>query len=159
MLFFSDSWVVAGIHETFSSARVEKVVDGDTLEILYQGETLQVRLWGIDTPEWGQDFSRKAKDFVRKMVLGRQVALQPKDWDKYGRLVAVVRIGELVLNEELLREGLAWVQIYYCHEPICQEWRRLEKEAREARRGLWTEKSPVPPWTWKRQHRKIGAQK
>ncbi|MBW6519888.1 MAG: thermonuclease family protein [Desulfoarculaceae bacterium] len=135
-------------HEVFS-ARVMKVVDGDSLEVNYQGKKLRVRLWGIDTPEWQQEFSHKAKAFTKNRVQGRWVELQPKAWDKYGRLVAVVKVEGSTLNEELLREGLAWVHIYYCQEPICRGWRQLEKEARTARRGLWQSKNPVPPWKWK----------
>jgi endonuclease YncB( thermonuclease family) len=131
------------------SARVTKVIDGDSLEVSHQGKKLRVRLWGIDTPEWRQEFSHKAKAFTRDRVQGRRVELQPKDRDKYGRLVAVVKVGGSTLNEELLREGLAWVHIYYCKESICQSWRQLEKEARTARRGLWQGANPVPPWKWK----------
>ncbi|MEK6202221.1 MAG: thermonuclease family protein [Desulfobulbaceae bacterium] len=131
------------------SARVMKVVDGDSLEVIHQGKTLRVRLWGIDTPEWQQEFSHKALAFTRARVQGRRVELQPKAWDKYGRLVAVVKVGGHTLNEELLREGLAWVHIYYCKEPICREWRQLEKEARMTRRGLWQGDTLVPPWKWK----------
>jgi endonuclease YncB( thermonuclease family) len=131
------------------SVRVTKVIDGDSLEVSHQGKKLRVRLWGIDTPEWRQEFSHKAKAFTRDRVQGRRVELQPKDRDKYGRLVAVVKVGGSTLNEELLREGLAWVHIYYCKEPICQSWRQLEKEARTARRGLWQGANPVPPWKWK----------
>ena len=135
-------------NEVFS-AQVVKVVDGDSLELSHQGKKLRVRLWGIDTPEWQQEFSHKAKAFTSSRVQGQWVELQPKAWDKYGRLVAVVKVGGQTLNEELLREGLAWVHIYYCKEPICRGWRQLEKEARMARRGLWQSDTPVPPWKWK----------
>lgn len=130
-------------------ARVTKVVDGDSLEVNYQGKKLRVRLWGIDSPEWQQEFSGKAKAFTRDRVQGRRVELQPKTRDKYGRLVAVVKVEGSTLNEELLKAGLAWVHIYYCKEPICQGWRQLEKEAKRARRGLWQRDNPVPPWKWK----------
>jgi len=141
-----------GYDEAFS-ADVVKVIDGDTLEVRYQGRKLRVRLFGIDAPEWQQEFSHQAKEFTRQRVEGQRVELRSKDWDKYGRLVAVVHVGGDSLNEELLREGLAWVHIYYCKEPICREWRQLEKEARMARRGLWKNDNPVPPWKWKQSHK------
>lgn len=141
-----------GYDEVFS-ADVAKVIDGDTLEVRYQGRKLRVRLFGIDAPEWQQEFSHKAKEFTRQRVEGQRVELQSKDWDKYGRLVAMVHVGGDSLNEELLREGLAWVHIYYCKEPICRKWRQLEKEARMARRGLWKNDNPVPPWKWKQSHK------
>ncbi len=141
-----------GYNEVFS-AHVVKVIDGDTLEVRYQGRQLRVRLFGIDAPEWQQEFSHQAKEFARQRVEGQRVELQSKAWDKYGRLVALVHVGGDSLNEELLREGLAWVHIYYCKEPICRKWRQLEKEARMARRGLWKNDNPVPPWKWKQDHK------
>jgi endonuclease YncB( thermonuclease family) len=141
-----------GYDEVFS-ADVVKVLDGDTLEVRHQGRILRVRLFGIDAPEWQQAFSHQAKAFTRQRVQGQRVELRSKDWDKYGRLVAVVHVGGDSLNEELLREGLAWVHIYYCKEPICRKWRQLEQEARMARRGLWKNDTPVPPWKWKQGHK------
>lgn len=135
------------------SAQVLYVVDGDTLEIRYQGQKQRVRLWGIDSPEWQQGFSREAREFVRNRVQGRRVELQVKGWDKYGRLLAALKVEGNSLNEELLRAGMAWVHIYYCKESVCREWRRLEKDARIGGRGLWREDNPVPPWEWKRSHR------
>jgi endonuclease YncB( thermonuclease family) len=134
-------------------ARVERVIDGDSFSVKSRGKKLQVRLWGVDTPEWQQGFSQEAKSFSRQQIQGRQVKITQKGWDKYGRLVALVEVDGESLSELLLREGLAWVHIYYCHEPICEEWRQLERLARTARRGLWQEKEPVPPWKWKRGQR------
>jgi endonuclease YncB( thermonuclease family) len=135
------------------SAQVVKVIDGDTIEVRYQEKKLRIRLWGIDTPEHQQGFSREAQEFTRQRIQGRGVELQTKAWDKYGRLVAIVNVDGDSLNEELLREGLAWVHIYYCKEPICREWRQLEKKARQGGRGLWQDTHPVPPWKWKQNHR------
>jgi micrococcal nuclease len=135
------------------SALVTQVIDGDTIEVMHQGKRVRVRLWGIDTPEWQQEFSHEARAFTLHRVQGRRVELLSKAWDKYGRLVAMVKVGGSSLNEELLREGLAWVHIYYCKEPICRGWRRMEKEARTARRGLWQKDNPLPPWKWKQRHK------
>ena len=137
------------------SADVVKVIDGDSLEVRCQGRMLRVRLFGVDAPEWQQEFSHQAKEFTRQRVEGQRVELRPRDWDQYGRLVAEVQVGRDSLNEELLREGLAWVHIYYCKEPICRKWRQLEKEARMARRGLWENDHPVPPWKWKQNHKQL----
>ncbi len=155
LIFLSgvETCLAAGYYDKNISAKVINVIDGDTLEVRHQGDKLRVRLWGIDTPEHQQGFSREAQEFTREKVKGRQVELQTKDWDIYGRLVAIVRVDGESLNEELLREGLAWVHIYYCKEPICREWRQLEKNARKGGRGLWQDEHPVPPWSWKQSHR------
>lgn len=146
------SQVEVSVDEGFS-AHVVKVLDGDTVEVMHQGKKVCVRLWGIDTPEWQQGFSSEAREVTRYRLQGREVELLAKAWDRYDRLVAVVTVDGRSLNEELLRAGLAWVHIYYCKEPVCREWRQLEKEARMAGRGLWQEDNPVPPWKWKQDHR------
>lgn len=134
------------------SAQVTQVIDGDTFEVRIRGKRVRVRLWGIDTPERQQKFSREAREFTRMRIEGRRVDLLSRAWDKYGRLVAMVKVEGSSLNEELLREGWAWVHIYYCREPICRGWRELEQEARMAGRGLWQQENPVPPWKWKQSH-------
>lgn len=149
----SSSCCAAPDTDTVFSAPVTKVIDGDTIEVRRLGKIVRVRLWGIDTPEWQQGFSLEAREFTRRRLAGRQVELRVKTWDAYGRLVAVVMVDGNPLNEELLREGLAWVHIYYCKEPICRQWRQLEKEAKRDRRGLWRESHPIAPWQWKQTHR------
>jgi len=155
VVLFQDSRAccAAADTDTVFSAPVTKVIDGDTIEVRRLGKIVRVRLWGIDTPEWQQGFSREAREFTRRRLAGRQVELRVKTWDAYGRLVAMVMVDGNPLNEELLREGLAWVHIYYCKEPICRQWRQLENEAKRDRRGLWRESHPIAPWQWKQTHR------
>ena len=140
--------------QTFT-AYVSKTIDGDSIEIRHDKHSIQVRLWGIDTPEWKQPYSKVAKKFTNNSVYGKTVTVTVKDWDKYGRMVAVITTKDgMSLNEELVRRGLAWVHIYYCKEKICDKWKDLERRARNNRLGLWQEKSPTPPWVWKRKHKR-----
>ena len=133
-------------------ASVEKIIDGDTILVTYKSKKIRLRLWGIDTPEYHQAYSRVARNLTSKLVAGTTVTLQVKDWDDYGRMVAVVNLADnKCLNEILVKEGVAWVHIYYCKEAICDEWRNYEKRARRQRIGLWYDKAPVPPWEWKRR--------
>ena len=75
----------------------------------------------------------------------------PKWWsirvviDRYGRTVAFVRVGYIVVNEELIWQGLARVFNRYCNRPVCQEWQLLEAEARQNKRGLWSMPNAIPP--------------
>lgn len=52
---------------------------------------------------------------------------------------------------ELVRAGLAWWYRHYA--PRDRELERLEAQARAARRGLWADKDPVPPWEWRKEAR------
>ncbi len=132
-------------------ARVTLVIDGDSLVVERAGRSYQVRLWGIDSPEWGQRFSHAAKALCRDLAEGRIIRMQEKDRDMYGRIVAFVEVDGRVLNEEMIDRGMAWVHIHYCDEEICADWRRKEQEARELGRGLWADRHPLPPWKWKSQ--------
>ena len=68
-----------------------------------------IRLVGINAPEVGEPGYQKAKDFVNK-CLGKVVGLDiddAKHYDKYGRILAVVYVGDININSELLRRGYA----------------------------------------------------
>jgi len=83
------------------------VVDGDTIDVEGVG---RIRLVGVNTPERGQPGYWEAKDFVEKMCLGKTVYLDiddAKNYDKYGRILAVVYVDDMNLNAELLRRGYA----------------------------------------------------
>lgn len=141
--------------ESIDSVYVKKIIDGDSIVVTHGTKNITVRLWGIDTPEYRQAFSKAAKKYTTKLLADKEIALEVKDWDKYGRMVALVKMRNgRYANEELIRAGYAWVHIYYCKEAICEKWQRYEKNARKKRLGLWREKSPVAPWIWKRKHRK-----
>ncbi len=150
ILFFA--MPIDGIADDLLTARVGKIIDGDTIQVQYKAQKLLVRLWGIDTPEYHQAYSRVAKKYTAQLVNNSLVRLEEKDWDDYGRMVAIVTMkNDSCLNEELLKAGLAWVHIYYCKEAICDQWNEYEKIARQKRIGLWRDKSPVPPWVHKRK--------
>lgn len=134
-------------------AVVVNVIDGDSLELRLGGRTCQARLWGIDTPEYDQDFAEMAKNYTRRMAEEKKIAISRKYTDRFDRVVVLAWVNGTLLNEELVRNGLAWVHVRYCHEEICRTWRQLEQEAREKRIGIWGGDRPVPPWQWKSRQR------
>ena len=81
------------------------------------------------------------------------VEVDPITTDRYARTVAFVTVDDTVVNEELIRQGLARVFTRYCDRAICQDWRVLETEARAARRGLWCMPNAIPPWDFRRTRR------
>ena len=135
-------------------AKVVYVVDGDSIIVKKGKRKTKIRLWGVDSPEKAQQFSRDAGRFTKELLLGKKVKIVPVQWDDYGRLVAMVLLGRKNISEELVRSGYAWVHIYYCRKKICRSWESLEREAREARIGLWGGDKIVEPWVWKRNKKK-----
>jgi micrococcal nuclease len=137
------------------SGRVVGVTDGDTIKVLHNGRAEKIRLYGIDAPEKGQPFGNKAKQFTSSMVFGKTVTVQTHGRDKYGRTLGDVVLPEGgTLNRELVKAGLAWW--YRKYAPHDETLRGLEDEARAARRGLWADPEPVPPWAWRKGQRDGG---
>ncbi|MCA9522148.1 MAG: thermonuclease family protein [Myxococcales bacterium] len=126
---------------------VRWVTDGDSLIVRpSNGRELRVRLSGIDAPELRQPFGPEARQFLRRRVWRRRVSLQIRGRDRYRRVVAVVRLGRLNLNRELVARGYAWCYRRYARD---RELFRLEALARRARRGLWRQRKPTPPWVFR----------
>jgi len=122
---------------------VVSVLDGDTIEVLHNTRPERVRLSGIDCPENGQAFGNRAKQAASAFVFGRDVILQTHGQDKYGRTLAdvVLRDGTNV-NHALVKDGWCWW--YRKYAPGNTELESLEKEARDAKKGLWADPQPVP---------------
>ena len=130
---------------------VVKVLDGDSLRVKRGMKFYEIRLYGIDTPEYKQAYGEKAKRFTKSRTYKKTVTVEPKDVDRYDRIVALVKSQGRLVNQELVRDGLAWVYPKYCREqPLCLEMKKDEDRARKARRGLWKQKDPLSPWQWKR---------
>ena len=112
---------------------VVKVIDGDSLRVQRNGKIHEIRLYGIDTPEYRQAYSNKAKQFTKRLAYRQVVTVEEKDIDRYGRIVALVMSQGKLVNRELVREGLAWYYPQYClDQPLCREFQTLERKARKA---------------------------
>lgn len=131
------------------TARVEAVVDGDTLVVETESGPRRVRLFGIDAPEAGQRHGGEARDTLAALVLDKVVELQVVDTDRYGRTVARVTRDGVDISLVMVQSGRAWHSRR--HDPRA-ELREAEEAARRGRRGLWVDHVPVPPWTWRRSH-------
>lgn len=130
------------------TGRVVRVSDGDTLEVLRGRETVRIRLHGIDCPELGQPFGQRARQRTGDLAMGKTVTVRPVEDDRFGRVVAEILLpGGASLNRKLVEEGLAWWFRQYAPRDV--ELRLLEEKARDARRGLWADRHPVPPWKWR----------
>jgi len=132
-------------------ATVTRVVDGDTIEVEVDGVEYTLRYIGVDTPETVDPrrpvecFGREASEFNKELVLGKTVGLEKdvSDTDTFGRLLRYVWLpstgseqGEMV-NAVLVREGYAQASAYPPDVKYQEIFSRLEREAREAGRGLW----------------------
>ena len=136
---------------------VVAVHDGDTLSVRLGAATERVRLAQIDAPERGQPWGRRAQQALFGLAARRTARLVVVDRDSYGRIVADLYVGELFVNEALVRSGDAWAYPRYLRSPQILE---AEDEARREGRGLW--RLPAAdreaPWEWRRAHRRKGSE-
>ena len=140
--------VPAILNSRIVSGRVVAVLDGDTIEIFSGRQTYRIRLDGIDCPEKRQAFGNRAKITTSELCFGTVVSANILDTDRYGRYIAKIILPDgRVLNEEMLRLGLAWHYKQYNNEA---RYANLENSARRQRAGLWSDPSPVAPWTYRR---------
>jgi endonuclease YncB( thermonuclease family) len=133
------------------SAQVIDVLDGDTMKVVMpdrDANLVTIRLNGVDAPEKSQRYGPEAKKFTESQVLGQNVTIVVESTDRYGRLLGDVRYqGKKSLEKELLKAGWAWWYNQYSNDP---ELADLEGESEQAKRGLWKDRSPTPPWEYRK---------
>jgi endonuclease YncB( thermonuclease family) len=134
------------------------ILDGDKVDISSHEieEVVQLRLFGIDAPEKGQPYWQEAKEFLRTLLAEKKVEVTLRGGffkESDGRSVATVSLPDgSTASRALINAGLAWVfedDFSSAHDATLDgkdELKALEEEAREAKRGLWADPKPVPPW-------------
>jgi micrococcal nuclease len=172
--------------ETYT-ARVIVVMDGDTVMVLREGgseaaghppaylsrvlrggQKIKIRLAKIDAPENAQPFGKQSRDSLLEIVGKKQVQIDSRAVDQYGRIVGLITVGGLDVNQEQVRRGMAWAAEgwrqsrrvptgvplagEYSHYHSDETYRALQSEARQAKRGLWAQYNPQAPWQWRKLH-------
>lgn len=135
--------------------QVERVFDGDSLRVLCRDGPVEVRLHCIDAPERDQvPWAKQSRRHLRKEA-SPAVELVPVDKDRFGRLVAEVygvAPERPLLNLEQVAGGHAAVYRRYCDDPRYDD---AEREAREAKRGIWSRPGDQQtPWLFRAQQRR-----
>jgi endonuclease YncB( thermonuclease family) len=133
--------------------RVLRVIDGDRLVVDVSGAHYQVSLRGIDAPELNQPWGDTAAAQLRRTLGGAFVVIALEQPDRRRPLIGSVQHKGRDVAADLLYDGLAWSTIAAPSTPYEAEhrYRLLQHEAREARRGLWSDSQPIAPWDWRRQ--------
>lgn len=126
---------------------VVRVVDGDTIDVRLSGREVRVRYIGVDAPESVdprravERFGREAAERNRQLVEGKTVRLEKdvSETDRFGRLLRYVWVDDRMVNAVLVEEGYARAVTYPPDVKYQDLLRRLEREARAAKRGLWSD--------------------
>jgi endonuclease YncB( thermonuclease family) len=133
------------------TGKVVFVKDGDTIIILVGKEQIRVRLFGVDCPEKGQPYGAAAKKKTADLCLGSIVEVHEHGRDQYNRVLAEVILEDgSSLNLALLKSGMAW---HYKQYSDNEEWALVEEEAREQKKGLWSDNNAEAPWLFRKEKR------
>ncbi|MDO5512660.1 thermonuclease family protein [Corynebacterium sp.] len=136
---------VAVITSGSDSVSVVRVIDGDTIDALLDGEERRIRLLNVDTPEMGRDgapaecLAEEATAFLRSVLpAGTEVSLQydEETTDRYGRDLAGVYLGGNLINAQIAREGYGVAVQFGANSRFHGSVSAAEDEARAAGKGI-----------------------
>lgn len=128
------------------TGKVTAITDGDTIKVLENKVEYNIRFNGIDAPEKSQAYGQKSKEFLSSLILGKEVIVEVKDKDKYGRYVSDIFLGNKYINAEMVENGFAWHYKEYSKDKNLAE---LEDKARANKLGLWADSNPTSPWDFR----------
>jgi len=132
---------------------VQGAHDGDTVTCKTERLGLvHVRFAGIDAPETGQAYWRVSREHF-KALMGGQPALRCYKTDRYSRQVCRIYVDGKDIAASMIEDGMAWHSTRYAAEQTPEErvlYAEAERTARAAKRGLWAEPDPQPPWECRR---------
>jgi micrococcal nuclease len=126
------------------------ITDGDTIRLNNQ----RIRLACIDAPEsdqpWGSQSSQRLTQLIGN---GSNLQVRTVDTDRYGRTIAKLYVGDVYVQEILVRDGLAWVYTEYLNRCPTTAGSLLaaQEEAQLYRRGLWSNDDSIAPWDWRQR--------
>lgn len=122
--------------------------DADTLWVQNGTEKQKVRLAWVDAPELSQPYGDIAQKYAAKLLVGKTVIVSYGKAMSYGRIVGQVKLADgSGYNATLVQAGFAWVDERYSKNKMLLQ---LQADAKAAKRGLWKDSSPIPPWVWRK---------
>ena len=128
--------------------KVIGVLDGDTIDVLHEKKPERIWLLALIVLEKGQPFGQKAKQATSGLLFGKDVRIETHGRDKHRRTLGAVFQGEANINHALVKEGWCWwFSKFVPKDAVLQQF---EQEAKEAKKGLWADPNPTPPWLYRR---------
>lgn len=146
---------VQGTETERVKAQVNRVVDGDTLEVLLDNKKQKIRVIGIDTPEVVdprrpvQCFGKEASNYAKELLNGQTVYLEADntqgDRDNYKRLLRYVWIdnGQVDFGKQMIGKGYAHEYTYNLPYKYRESYKDAEQKARDDKVGLWADNACV----------------
>ena len=133
---------------------VVRITDGNTLVVLDSNKVqYKIILVGIDAPEKKQAYGRKSIENLSDLVAGKFVVVEYDKLDRYRRVLGKILLNSKDMNLEQIKSGMAWHYKKYQKEQSQSDrmlYSEAEVDARNAKRGLWYDPDPIPPWDYRK---------
>lgn len=127
---------------------VVRVIDGDTIDIMADGETRRVRMIGIDTPEKNHPskpvecFAKEASEHLSQLISGKSVSVETDNSqdskDKYNRYLYYIFLNEQNINQQMISDGYAYEYTYNTPYKYQNDFKKSQATASEGDKGLWS---------------------
>ena len=125
-----------------------RVVDGDTIRAEAKGKEIKIRLVEIDAPEINQPFGAQSKNFLNRLLYGKDVTLIAQGEDRYGRTLGEIYANGESANALMIKSGFAWVYDRYVKDSSLYKY---QDQAKAENLGLWQAENPIAPWVWRKK--------
>ena len=133
------------------SCLVVAIADGDTLtarcDVQGEQQTIVVRLSQIDAPEKRQPWGQRSRQNLAALCFKKAATVRDEGHDRYRRMLARVECDGTDTNAAQVQAGMAWVFDRYVTDRTLYS---AQADAKDAKRGLWIDAAPVPPWEWRK---------
>lgn len=144
----------AAIPEAILHGSVIEIHDGDTATLFVEStnKKYRIRFYAIDAPEISQTGGTLSRDGLKEKILGQEVEVRVVAVDQYKRAVGLVKLGVRNINLEMVADGFAWYYEDYAKNE--RDYANAQLKARFEQLGIWKEKTPTPPWEYRRDNKK-----
>lgn len=132
--------------------KVMDVSDGEDIAVLSQGHLVKVKLIAVAAPDKNQSYGAIARQHLADLILNKFVVVRYSSL-REGFIVGQVLLEKMDVGAQMLRDGVGWynkTDETNLNEVDRQIYQGSESAARNERRGLWQDASPVSPWDYRK---------
>lgn len=152
-------------HQTGIKAQVNKVLSGQSIEVIINDSLVKVRLLGINAPDlkqspWGEEAKQKLRQLLLEETSNKSIILETdiEKKDRYGRIQAYIWKDEILVNEKLIAQGYVLADLTYTNDQYqyTKRLRYAQDYARIMGYGVWNPVKPmgVSPQEFRQQTQK-----
>ena len=132
--------------------KVTNVVDGEDIAVFSQGHLVKIKLVGVASPQANQSYAGIARQHLAELILNKYVVVRYSSL-RDGYIVGQVLLENVDIGAQMIRDGVGWynkADEASLSELERQVYQGSQDVARNERRGLWQEESPVAPWDYRK---------